>query len=82
MQTARWNCFPPNALPAGSNEVAIRRVVSDGSAFASETTQITDAYSVNTQADALSKRATLTLMLQRGAGRGIRLNALGDFSHG
>ena len=53
--------FPPNALPTGSNEVAIRRTISNGSTLAPGTTQITDAYSVSTQADALAKRATLTM---------------------
>ena len=71
--------FPPNALPVGSNEVAIRRVVSDGSAFASETTQITDAYSVNTQADVLSKRATLTMYYSAAQAEGYDSTRLAIF---
>ncbi|MGB1891595.1 MAG: Ig-like domain-containing protein [Candidatus Latescibacterota bacterium] len=71
--------FPPNALPVGSNEVAIRRVVSDRSAFASETTQITDAYSVNTQADALSKRATLTMYYSAAQAEGYDSTRLAIF---
>ncbi|MGB0603379.1 MAG: Ig-like domain-containing protein [Candidatus Latescibacterota bacterium] len=71
--------FPPNALPVGSNEVAIRRVVSDGSAFASETTQITDAYSVNTQANALSKRATLTMYYSAAQAEGYDSTRLAIF---
>ena len=71
--------FPPNALPVGSNEVAIRRVVSDVSAFASETTQITDAYSVNTQADALSKRATLTMYYSAAQAEGYDSTRLAIF---
>ncbi len=53
--------FPPNALPAGSNEIAIRRLAVGVGKRAQETTQITPAYSVRAQVEQLSKRATLTM---------------------
>ncbi len=53
--------FPPNALPAGSSEIAIRRLAAGAGKLAQETTQITAAYSVRAQVGALSKRATLTM---------------------
>jgi len=55
--------FPPNALPAGSGEISIRRLTTASAAGkrAQETTQVADAYSVSAAVDALQKRATLTM---------------------
>ncbi len=55
--------FPPNALPAGSGEISIRRLAATPAAGkrAQETTQVADAYSVSAAVDALQKRATLTM---------------------
>ncbi len=56
--------FPPNALPAGSNQVAIRRIEIEGAgkpAAQIEPQQLTPIYEIESGVKLLSKPATLTL---------------------
>jgi hypothetical protein len=56
--------FPPNALPPGSNQVAIRRIEIPGAGKPTgqiEPLQLTPIYEIESGAKVLSKPATLTL---------------------